>query len=294
MEYSKELIDENNDLKKALAITKHMLEESQRENQKVNVIYKETKENHQNLKKENKEMSANLLEVSENKRQLELKMSESLRGLQLALNMKQKEMEDLQNKLLSSVDIELERMKIKNKLELIYTQENEFKQNKIINLNEDLDDTKRNYELINTKYHSMVRDHEKTVDFIKQAHKTQVNELMDEIGNLQNQVSTDIYKDKYHEIKRESEHTKGTLSLLEKEINQTSLELETVRREKNDLLINNSNLLDKERSDKRELKSMYDKLSVRSKYLEEDSQIHSQKTDSSLQQPLYPQKIHVP
>lgn len=218
--------------------------------------------------------------LHEEKRQLELKMSENLRGLQAALNMKQREMEELQVRLLGSVDIELERMKIKNKLDLQYSQELETKQTKIDHLSEELMEIRRVHEQINTKYNTVARDNEKSLDFIKEAHKTQVSELINEITELQEQIGSDVYKDKYNEVKRESENFKGRLSLIEKELNECNLELERVRREKNDHLINNARQLENERAEKRELKSIYDKLAVRSRYLEEESKVHTQKTDS--------------
>lgn len=113
----------------------------------------------------------------------------------------------------------LKKWRQKNKLELQYNQEIEKRQAKIETLTTDLDELKRNFELLNARYNSVSRDHENEVDFLKESHKIQVNELINEISSLQNQNSSDIYKDKYHELKRESETIKGRNETLQKEMN---------------------------------------------------------------------------
>lgn len=207
-------------------------------------------------------------------------MTDNLRKLETTINQKQREMEELQLRVLNTIDIDLERMKIKNKLELEYSQEIENKQSRNDQLSDELSELKRDYELLRTKDNSISRDHEKATDFIKESHKMQITGLVKEIKDLQEQLSSDIYKDKYNETRRDSEHLKGKLDLLNKELNDINIELERVRREKNDILINNARLLENERVEKRELKAMYDKLSVRSRYLEEEGKVHGQKTDT--------------
>jgi predicted nucleic acid-binding Zn-ribbon protein len=216
----------------------------------------------------------------EEKRAIELQMTDNLRKLETIINQKQREMEELQLRVLNTIDIDLERMKIKNKLELEYSQEIENKQSRNDQLSDELSELKRDYELLRTKDNSISRDHEKATDFIKESHKLQITGLVKEIKDLQEQLSSDIYKDKYNETRRDSEHLKGKLDLLNKELNDSNIELERVRREKNDILINNARLLENERVEKRELKAIYDKLSVRSRYLEEEGKVHGQKTDT--------------
>ena len=274
-----EMMGENADLKSALNATKHKLEDVVQQCQRKEEYLDQTQKAYNRLREQNEETKTNFIKQAEEKKNFEARMADALRKVETGQIMKQKENEELQVRLLNTHDIELEKMKIKNKLELQYNQEIEKRQSKIENLVSELDELKRNYELLNARYNSISRDHENEIDFLKESHKIQVNELINEISSLQNQNSSDIYKDKYHELKRESETIKGRNETFQKEMNDINLELERLRREKTDNLVNNSKLLESERAERRDQKVLYEKLVMRNKYQDDESKQHNDKVE---------------
>ena len=129
------------------------------------------KESYEKLKTERNSLENKYWGAIDEKKALEERTAENLRNIQSALVAKQQELEEMQSKFLNTFDHDLERMRIKSKLELQYAKDIESKQIQIDNLQVERDDLAKEHEIAKSRLENLETEQEKTLNLLNESHK---------------------------------------------------------------------------------------------------------------------------
>ena len=262
------LLDENTNLKRALSSTKHILERTLNDYETLKQIHEDFKHQYTKVKKENEEQSQRYIQLLHDKKDHELHFDNTIRNFKMAIEQKQKELEDVQAKIIPSVDNDMMRIKIINELEFPHRQAIESKQLEVDRLQDQVYELKRIVEITNSKYESIRFEAEKDIRDLKEHHKFEVSDLMQEIQSLQERLEDTRDKDIIRVLRRDLDEVKFRYDENETEMEELRREKEKLREEKNDILIKLNKQVDIEKTEKRNYKSENDKLLIRVRQLE--------------------------
>lgn len=102
---------------------------------------------------------------------MENSFDSTIRSFKIEIERKQKELEDVQAKVIPSLDHDMIRIKIINELEGPHRQVVESKQNEIDKLQDQVYELKRQFDILNTKYEAVRFEAEKDIKDLKERHK---------------------------------------------------------------------------------------------------------------------------
>jgi len=102
---------------------------------------------------------------------MENQFDNTIRSFKIAIEQKQKELEDVQAKVIPSLDHDMIRIKIINELEVPHRQAIEAKQQEIDKLQDQVYELKRQLDILNTKYDAVRFEAEKDIKDLKERHK---------------------------------------------------------------------------------------------------------------------------
>lgn len=97
-------------------------------------------------------------------------------------------MEDREDRQSRQIDPEVQRVKIKKEVQAIFNSELNAKQYQIERLSEQLHDNKRKYETLQITFDWFKEDKEKDIATLREKHKTDMNEMIMEMQNLQHKL----------------------------------------------------------------------------------------------------------
>ena len=181
------LLDENANYKKALASTKHVLERTisttltakhdltKHRNlddyETLKQIHEDYKHQYERLHQEHEEMSGKYLQAVSEKKEVESHFDSTIRNFKIAIEQKQKELEEVQSKVIPTLDYDMMRIKIINELEQPHRQALDTKQSEIDKLQDQVYELKRQSDILNTKFESVKFEAEKDIKDLKERHK---------------------------------------------------------------------------------------------------------------------------
>jgi len=255
-------------LKRALSSTKHILERTLNDYETLKQIHEDFKNQFDKVKKENEEATHKYLNALNDKKDLEVQFDTTIRNFKLAIEQKQKELEEVQAKVIPSLDHDMIRIKIINELEIPHRQAIETKNQEIDRLQDQVYELKRQVEFTNSKYESIRLEAEKDIRDLKERHKFEINDLMLEIQSLQERVEDTRDKDIIRALRRELDDIKFRFYENENEMEELRREKEKLREEKNDILIKLNKQVDVEKNEKRAQKAEADRLLIKVRQLE--------------------------
>jgi chromosome segregation ATPase len=264
------LLDENTNLKRAVSSTKHILERTLNDYETLKQIHEDFKHQYTKVKKENDEASQRYIQLLHDKKDHELHFDNTIRNFKMAIEQKQKELEEVSAKIIPSVDNDMMRIKVINELEGPHRQALEAKQQETDRLQDQVYELKRIVEITNSKYDSIRFEAEKDIRDLKERHKYEVNDLMQEIQALQERLEDTRDKDIIRIMRRDLDEIKFRYDENETEMEELRREKERLREEKNDILIKLNKQVDIEKTEKRNYKSENDKLLIRVRQLENE------------------------
>ena len=154
-------------------------------------------------------------------------------------------MEDFQLNHLSDNNLEFEKVKIQNKLELAYAKEMEAKDTEIEDLRSQLDVSDRENKVLISKVNNSLGDQRTTIESLKSSHQNQVESLMKEIADLQERISFNLQDEEIRELRLAKETLETRSKLLERQNEELEDDISRVTAEKN------SNVMEKIRSEER-------------------------------------------
>ena len=134
-------------------------------------IHEDFKHQYTKVKKENDEASQRYIQLLHDKKDHELHFDNTIRNFKMAIEQKQKELEEVQAKIIPSVDNDMMRIKVINELEGPHRQALEAKQQEIDRLQDQVYELKRIVEITNSKYDSIRFEAEKDIRDLKERHK---------------------------------------------------------------------------------------------------------------------------
>ena len=90
------LLDENTNLKRALSSTKHILERTINDYETLKQIHEDFKNQFDKVKRENEEATQKYLGILNDKKDLEIQFDTTIRNFKVAIEQKQRELEEVQ------------------------------------------------------------------------------------------------------------------------------------------------------------------------------------------------------
>jgi len=262
------LLDENTNLKRALSSTKHILERTLNDYETLKQIHEDFKNQFDKLKRENDEATHKYINALNDKKELEMHFDTTIRNFKLAIEQKQKELEEVQAKVIPSLDHDMIRIKIINELEIPQRQALEAKDEEIDKLQAQVFELKRQVDFTNSRYETIRFEAEKDIRDLKERHKLEINDLMLEIQSLQERVEDTRDKEIIRTLRRELDDIKFRYDENENEMEELRREKERLRDEKNDILIKLNKQVDVEKNEKRAQKAEVDRLLIKLRQME--------------------------
>lgn len=165
------LLDENMSLRKALASAKSSLDRMGDDYKTLKTIHEELKNHNSSIEKENKELFFKIEALTQDKKEIEQQFDTTIRNLKSAIEQKQKEIEEVQTKVIPVLDQDMIKIKLINELETPHKLQMEAKSIEIEKLQEETYELKRQLELALTKCEAIQTEREKEIKAFQQKNK---------------------------------------------------------------------------------------------------------------------------
>ncbi|KAL4474733.1 hypothetical protein ABPG74_001429 [Tetrahymena malaccensis] len=277
-----QILEENANLKKALQQAKSVIERTSNDYETLKQIHEEFKIQQDRLKRENDELSVKTIQLMNDKKELEMQFDATIRNLKIAIDLKQREIEEVQAKIIPSFDQDMLRIKIINELEIPHRNQLEAKQEELERMQEQVDEYKRQINILNSRLEIINKDHERDIKSIKERHHLEVSEFMNELKLANEKIDDQKDKENIRKLRREVDELKQKFFQKDQECEELRRERDRCREEKNECLIRFSKQVDSERNEKRIYKAESEKLAIRVRFLDEESKKNKIKFDSIL------------
>ena len=134
-------------------------------------IHEDYKHQYERLRQENDETNNKYLQIAAEKKEVENHFESTIRNFKIAIEQKQKELEDVQAKIIPTLDHDMMRIKIINELELPHRQALDAKNAEIDKLQDQIYELKRQNDMLSTKLEAVRYEAEKDIKDLKERHK---------------------------------------------------------------------------------------------------------------------------
>lgn len=179
------ILDENASLKKALSSTKHILERTISkfnsyiprispfldDYETLKQIHEDYKHQYERLRQDNEETNNKYLQIATERKEIEGHFDATIRNFKIAIEQKQKELEDVQNKVILTLDHDMMRIKIINELELPHRHALDSKQAEVDKLQDQVYELKSQNDLLDNKLKLLRSEAENDIKSLKDRHK---------------------------------------------------------------------------------------------------------------------------
>ncbi|CAD8169045.1 unnamed protein product [Paramecium pentaurelia] len=273
------LIEENTQLKKAIISSKAVIGRKINEYETLQAINDELKQNLDKMRLENQDLLQKYKIAMHDKKQTEQQFDNATKNWKLLIEQKQREIEEIQSRLTPAFDQDMMRIKLLNELDLPHRQQLEQKQLEIEKLNEIIYQLKRKIDLELSRVETIQVDKDKEMKLLSEKHKLDMADLQHQISDLTRQVEDNKDRDTIRRLRKDLEEYKLKFNATDTENEELRNERDKIREEKNDIMIKFARQLDTERNDKRQFKSDFDKLQVRTRFLEDEFRKEKQRRE---------------
>ncbi len=267
----RDLIKDNENLKKALFETKNKLDEKNNDWKINKEIVEDQKKRLETATEDYREMETKYWRAVDEKDYVEKQAKEDLSKLQDLIARKEREAMEMKSKYLNYIDFELEQKKIENKLEMKYGKDLEEKQRIIDSLNKEINEMIRENEINKSKLSLIQKDHEDRIAVLKNLNKKQIDLLTAELKEYQTQRLFDEYKPRYEEMKIKKEEAERTTGLFENEVLQLKADLHNTKIKFNQAVVDHAREIEKLRAEGWNFKNEKDKILFRNESLEQEN-----------------------
>jgi len=121
-------------------------------------------------------------------REVEEQAKVEIRSLKNKNEYLQREVDDKDDRILRQIDPEVQRVKIKKEVQVLFESELNAKQYEIDKVSEELYEQKRNLETLRLSFDWYKEDKEKEICVLKDKYQVETNEMIVEIQNLQHKL----------------------------------------------------------------------------------------------------------
>ena len=286
------LLDENNELRKALNSTKELVERFRSDNESLKQMHEEFKLHHERLKKECQEAHNRCAEAVSSRKETEAYYENYVSRLKNSLEQRKKEFDEMQSKMIPPIDSELLRVKLVNEIEGPMRVAIENKQEEVNRLNEQYYEITRKHDLLQLEFNTYKTDIEKEIRDTKDRHSKEVNQYFAELQELQTRIDDPSDKETIRALKKDREELRVRLEKLHEEVEEVRKSREQVRQEKNEVEIKLNKDVEEEHNKYRTLNIQKDKLEVQNKDFQEQTYKLKLNYDSKVQELLTLKKDH--
>jgi chromosome segregation ATPase len=224
-----------------------------------------------NLNEDNKTLVLKIskeYDVSKNKLTQELvdkierrkKYDADIERLHHEIERRQKEIESLQAQAIEPMDMDVFKLKIRKDYEAVHNSEMQEMQSLVDRLKEEINQSKREFEILNMKHENLKLDTQRDLDNAKVKYREELQVLMKENQNLQSKVEMSKDREMLRQARRELEEAKRRVEEYQKECNSLRKERDSLKDQMNDIVITHNKDIEEERSKKREAIAENDKL----------------------------------
>ena len=225
----------------------------------------------QTLKNKYNELDRKYWDLKKDKEAQERMMSESIRAMQDQILSKRQEMDNFQMNIESGQDLEFEKMKLKNELELTYMKELDAKEALIEALKDKINKLEKDLVLLESKTETKLRENEKSSQVLKETHEKQTNSLLNEIASLQERLSFNDREQELRALKLKNDQLEAKSQQMKRELVSVREDLEAVQNKKNQIMMDNLKEIEGLRSRINEFNLQSDQLSLKNDLLKEEN-----------------------
>lgn len=203
-----------------------------------------------------------------------------MRSFKIQFELRQKEVEEMQTKLVPHMDNELLRIKLVNEIEGPHKAQLDLKQSEIEKLSNDNFTLKRHIDNIKNEYENYKQSTNKEIQDLKINNKNETYSIYNEISLLHEKIDEQTDKETIRKIKREKDIIYAKYSELLKETENLRRENNTLRNERQDNLWKYTKEIEEIKNLNRNNKHENDKLLNKLKNLEDEAIIYKSNLDA--------------
>lgn len=182
------ILQEKQDLERALLDVRDLLERERDEKMQVDRLYQDQKAECERIKVERSHYQQRLMEEFTNKKDLEAQYEERMADWRRALEAKQRELDQIAQKMVLPIDTDILRMRVTKDIEARFRLEIETKTMELEKMTEAYYETKRQFEIVKTSMENQKYESEKIVQELRDKHKSELSEIYEENHSLQLRV----------------------------------------------------------------------------------------------------------
>ena len=278
------LLEENNELRKALGSTKEIVERFRSDNESLRRMHEEFKLHHERLKKECQEAQSKSIDAIKSRKETENYYEAYVQKLKSSVDQAKKDFEEMQSKMIPPIDTELLRVKLVNEIEGPMKIAIDNKEDEIVRLQSIIYDFTRKLDLSQLQFSSYKNDMDREMRDLKDRSSAESSHLFAEIQHLQEKLEDTADKETIRALKREREELKMKVEKLYEELDDGKKKAEVVKNERNELKVRYNKDIEEERNKVRIGNIERNKFEVQNKDLQE--QLHKMRLgqDSKMQE----------
>jgi hypothetical protein len=210
------------------------------------------------------------MEEFTSKKDLESQYEARLNEWRHALESKQRELENISQKMVLPIDTDILRMRVTKDIEARFRVEIETKTLELEKMTDAFYECKRQFDIMRTSMENHKYESEKIIEELRDKHKNEIQQLFDENHSLQLRIEDQRDREIVRQVRRDLEEFKKRYSDSAIEVNELRKERDALKLEKNDMIIKQAKEIEDERNLRRSLNTELDKLKFRVKCLEDD------------------------
>jgi chromosome segregation ATPase len=256
------LIEENSELRKALASSKELLERFRSDNDSLRRMHEDYKNHYDRLKKECTEYQQRCVEAVSARKDIEGHFEAQMRRLKAAFDQKKKEFDELQTKMIPPLDNDMMRLKLINEIEAPHRAALEQKQEEIYRLTEGNYELTRKLELLQVEYQNYRQEEERELRDLRERAQQESVSYSREVQMLQERLEDPSDREVIRALRKEKEELKLRVSEQFVEIDELCRVKETLKADLNDQQAAFNRDIDEERNKRRTVAIEKDRCSV--------------------------------
>ena len=264
------LIEEKNELERALFAVQEALQTSTNEKEQMHKLFNDFKSHFATIQQQCGNYQKRLVDEMTQRKQLEEQFESRLNQMAGAVERKQGELDTMAAKMVLPVDADILRMRIQKDLEAKFRFELESRTQELERTSDSLFESRRQLEIVKAALEGTRYENDKFVQDLRDRHKSELDEIVQENHSLHLRLEESRDQEQVRKLRRDVDEAKRRISEQSQELIEIRKERDLAKMEKNDLLIKHAKEIEDERTTRRVLQTENDKLKFKNKCLEDD------------------------
>lgn len=269
----------------------------------INERYQDLSDSNQKLTNRYNELEKKFWNLKNEKSTQEQILGENLKNMEESLLEKKREMDNFQINLFTEKNLEFEKIKLQNQIEVNFSKKLIEKEDLILALKERVGELEGENSVQNRKILSIEKENKNANQVLRKNHQKQIDSLLDEISSLQMRMNLNSKQDELRHLIVKNEQLNNKNEQLEKRLLEIENELDQAQSKKNQIMSENIEEIQKLRNElnkmilekdgveieNREIMSENNELETENKNLERDL-LAEKETNHSLEKILEEKK----